>query len=652
MIRLEITVDGESRLLSLAKDQVGIGRTPDNDVVLTDRKLSRHHCRILAAREGFWVQDLGSRNGTFVGDRRITEAAVQPGDRIRVGSSELRVLGEPTGQATEALDEVKDRLLEELENKPRQRRRRSATRKGLELENRQLRRLLEVCRDLARERSLNRLLFKIVDAALELTGAERGFLLLFEGEQPTFKVARHYLQTDIAHPEFEISHSIAERVSRAGRTVHARDALTEAGLKGMRSVVALELRSLLCVPLRANRQTLGAVYVDHRSETGAFTTAQVRLVEALAAQAAFAVGNASLRQDLGDVRRKLHLREAKLGKLESRLERRRERRRQTAASRAAEAPDTSGESISVDRRELIVRSSAMRDVIRLLERIAPTQAPVSIHGESGAGKEIVARLLHRLDGRGGTFVPLDCAALPETLMEAELFGHARGAFTGATESRPGLLQLADQGTILLDRADEMSPALQAKLLRVLEDGAVRRLGSHAKEPLRARIVTTTRAPLRKAVEAGELREDLFYRLAVFEVRVPPLRERSEDLAALWDEIARRELGADGPPTRLDRAAEQQLAGYDWPGNVRELENLIRQLSVLGERTVGKEDIQRALATRRDAPVRPLKEAVEEVECRSITAALRQTGGNKSQAAKLLGLSRPGLQNKLDRYGLE
>ncbi len=652
MIRLRLDTDGESRLLSIARDRVEIGRTPDNDVVLSDTKLSRHHCRLFEARDGVWVQDLSSRNGTFVNGERVEEALVRPGDRIRVGSSEIFVLGDEGGRKTQALEEVRDRLLEELESQPRRRQRRPGSRRALELENRALRKLLEVVRNLARERSLNNLLFTIVDATLELTGAERGFLLLFEGEQPTFKVARHYLQEDILHPEFEISHSIAERVARTGRTFHARDALAEAGLQGMTSVIDLELRSLLCVPLRANRQTLGAVYVDHRAEAGAFSPAQVRLVEALAAQAAFAVRNMSLRSDLANARRRLNQTERRSAKLERRLRLESRSHSTTGPGELGDALDVRGELIALGSHVLVVSSPAMRRTIDSLERIAPARAPVALFGESGTGKELLAALLHRLDpARSGAFVPVDCSALPDALIEAELFGYTRGAFSGADRARPGLLQTAERGTIFLDRADEMSPALQAKLLRVLEEGKVRRLGAQRSEPLRARIVAATSTPLREAVAADRFREDLFYRLAVFEVGVPPLRERPEDIPELWRQFARAAVG-DPEALKLEAAAERELMSHDWPGNVRELENLISQTAISGQRIVRRDEVRRYLRGFAAQPIRPLREAVEELERRLIAAALRRCDGNKSLTARQLGLSRPGLQKKMDRYGLE
>jgi len=297
---------------------------------------------------------------------------------------------------------------------------------------------------------------------------------------------------------------------------------------------------------------------------------------------------------------------------------------------------------------MIGGSDAVTECSRLIERIAPTRSVVLIEGETGTGKELAARAIHELSGREGPFVPLNCMSIPQELFESELFGHTRGAFTGASADREGLFQHADHGTIFLDEISEMPAPLQAKLLRVLEEQRVRPVGSDREVPTSARVVAATNRSLGAEVSAGRFRQDLFYRLEAVTLRIPPLRERADDVLLLAEhfiDAAARQMGV--PPVSLDREQVNKLLGYDWPGNIRELKNMMERFVLLG---VFPDD----LLNRDAAPALPVKEfpkewSLEAVERAHILTVLEAADGNKSEAARRLGISRKTLERKLRRW---
>ena len=314
-------------------------------------------------------------------------------------------------------------------------------------------------------------------------------------------------------------------------------------------------------------------------------------------------------------------------------------------------------------RELLGRSPAMLALQEALDRVAPTNATVLIMGETGTGKELVARAIHARSVRAqGPFVALNCAAMPESLLESELFGHEKGAFTGADRARPGLFEAAHEGTLFLDEAGEMPAALQAKLLRVLMDGLVLRVGSRTARQVDVRVVAATHRDLRERIRDGLFREDLYYRLAVVPLAVPPLRERLEDLPLLAEAMLRRAARDMGlPPRRFAPGALEKLAGYAFPGNVRELRNLVERACILARGTeIGPGDfpLEGGVLPARPGdleasvdglpPVVSLPEVLERVERQLVDRALRISGGVQAEAARSLGISRSDLHYKLKR----
>ena len=307
---------------------------------------------------------------------------------------------------------------------------------------------------------------------------------------------------------------------------------------------------------------------------------------------------------------------------------------------------------------MIGASAPMREVYRLIEQAAPTTASVLVTGESGTGKEMVAQTIHRLSPRASApWVPLNCAAIPETLLESELFGHERGAFTGAIERQAGCFELAHRGTLFLDEIAEMTPATQVKLLRVLQERSFRRLGGRVEQSVDIRVVAATNADPAAAVRKGTLREDLYYRLNVVGIHLPPLRERKDDLPLLLDTFI-REFSAQNARTvtGVSPAARRALDEYDWPGNVRELRNVIeRAMIVAAGRLIEIGDLPPLGRILQSAPAGERLEpgmTVDDVERRLIMLTLDHTGNNKTRAAELLGISLKTLHNKLNRFRLD
>jgi DNA-binding NtrC family response regulator len=311
-----------------------------------------------------------------------------------------------------------------------------------------------------------------------------------------------------------------------------------------------------------------------------------------------------------------------------------------------------------DRYRIVGQSPAVRRVIQMIEKVAGTDATVLVRGASGTGKELVARAIHgNSSRRDRPLVTVNCATLQESLLESELFGHEKGAFTSADRSKPGLFEVAECGTLFIDEVAEMAPALQAKLLRVMEDGHYRRVGSTQEKRADVRVVAATNKPLEDEVKAGRFREDLFYRLNVVAIALPPLRDRREDVPELVEHLLRtRQVGR--VPFSVDPGALAVLCGYDWPGNVRELVNVLERAQILAEgNTITTDDLPENLVqVSKPAPAagQPAAAGPDElggVERRHVADVLRRCGGNKVQAAKALGVSRRTLYRLIDKHGL-
>lgn len=494
--------------------------------------------------------------------------------------------------------------------------------------------LLEINHRLVEQQDLKTLVGAIVESALDVTGAERGFLMLEEDGEIRFDTALDSLRGPIDAPELEFSRSIVREALDKMETLRVSNAVDDPLLGAAPSVVSLELRSVLCVPFRVSQRLRGALYVDHRLRSGAFTERSARLLGLLADQASLAIRQVLRVEEISELNRRLN---RKVVERESDL---------ITAQRALREV---GSPVPVG--GLVGTSAKMRAVHGLIERAARTNIPVLVTGQSGTGKELAARAIHDLGSqKDGPFVTENCAAIPESLIESELFGHVRGAFTGAGSERAGMFERAHGGTLFLDEIGEMPIELQAKLLRVLETSELRRVGDSVVRKVEFRLVAATNRDLETRVEEGLFRADLFYRLDGLRLAMPPLSERTQDIPSLVDHFLRLQHAEDGVRREISDAVLARLCRRTWPGNVRELANEIARLCVLQEGDLDDPDLVRepgAPGARGASPVAddgvvPLAE----VERRAILSALKHTGGDKREAAKLLGISRAKVYQRL------
>jgi transcriptional regulator with GAF, ATPase, and Fis domain len=394
-------------------------------------------------------------------------------------------------------------------------------------------------------------------------------------------------------------------------------------------IVAAGYRSFLAVLTRARDQEMGLGFWSKRPH--AFGTEDVPVARRIADHVALAVSH----EQLADAARQVAEAHARAERLESRVQ-----------SLVEELESKAGHA------RVVGQSAEWIDTLKKATQVAETETTVLLTGESGTGKEVVARLIHRASARkSGPFVALNCAALPEQLLESELFGYERGAFTGAQQSKPGQIELAAGGVLFLDEVSEMSTSAQAKFLRVLQEREFQRLGGTRLHRANVRIIAATNRDLRKAVERGDFREDLFYRLQVFDIRLAPLRERKSDIVLLSDAFLQEIAKSFGrPPAGLTRDAREALLRHDWPGNVRELRNALERAAILCEGGLISAQHLSLHSPRR--PVQPATTDLGAVERDTIELVMRECRGNKSKAAKRLGLSRTQLYVRLRKYDLE
>jgi transcriptional regulator with GAF, ATPase, and Fis domain len=638
-----INPDGKRAEKPLAAEPCSIGRSRENTLPISEIRASRRHCRVEPSNGKFVVVDEGSRNGTLLNGKLVQKAPLSPGDLIEIGRTRIffeEVDEELLGRQTAQLDSPDTQMGDE-----------------------NLLRLQRTARALNSELDPTKLFDLIVDHAIDIAKAERGFLLL-RGADGTFEFAasRNFAGDSVAGSDLEISRSLANRAIEEGEPICAVNCAEDERFRDVQSISILGLRSVLCIPLRDRELVVGAIYLDNRLARRAFGNEDLRMLEALADHAAVAVRNARLFAAAGVTSRELDESRRRVEALNERLETivRGQSMELETLRDAFRARETLG--TKYDYREIIGRSPAILQTLRLLDRVVDSEVPVHVHGESGTGKELVARAIHVHGPRGkGPFVSENCAALTETLLESELFGYVKGAFTGAEKDRKGLFEQAHKGTLFLDEVGDMSQGMQRKLLRVLQEGEVRPVGGVNPILVDVRILSASNRDLSAMVEDGTFREDLYYRLRVLHIRMPPVRERKEDIPLLISHFLDREAKRmGGKPRRLAPGVIELLTAYDWPGNVRELENeVLRMVALSGEVVepdVLSEQIRghvpRGLPVGSPDEVRDLNVLIETVEVNEIRKALRLAENNKTRAADLLKISRFALQRKLEKYGIE
>jgi serine/threonine-protein kinase PknK len=517
---------------------------------------------------------------------------------------------------------------------------------GNQLSAQQIGDVESLVRALGRRDRLRSLLRQVVDALVLWTGVERGLLLLrAPGGRLLPRAARNLARADLSGQQLELSRSLAERALEAGEPVVAVDAAGD--LPAVHeSVHALKLRSVLAVPLIAHGEALGVVYLDDRVRRGAFGPSELGWVRLVATLAAVAIADARAQLLLRRAARRAERAEARLsGELA-----RREAELDVAERELARA--TGGRETRFAYDAIVGESEAVRAMLRVVDRVTASEVPVLIHGESGSGKELVARAIHANGPRArGAFVSENCGAVPEGLLESTLFGHVRGAFTGAVRPRAGLFEVAHGGTLFLDEIAEMSLGMQAKLLRALSDGEIRAVGAESVRRVDVRVIGASHRDLATLVREGKFREDLYYRLNVIGVSVPSLRERQGDVVILVPHFIKAHAG--GRRIRVSRAALDALSAFAWPGNVRQLENEVRRALVLCDETIELEHLSPEVRDREGSEAARvdglnLRRRLDVLEADLVRTALKRTQGNQTRAAELLGVSRFGLQKMMKR----
>ena len=498
---------------------------------------------------------------------------------------------------------------------------------------------------------------RLLDLAISSLDAERGFLVTTSerGDKARILAARNMDQETLRGASGRVSNTIVSRVLESGETV----LLTDAGQKGAfaleASVAAMKLRSVLCTPILFDGTAVGAFYVDNRFVPQKFGPAEARRAETLAAAFALDLRQAATDGEFEAAKARILGLEKSLAAAEARL----------AETAAAPAPEPwRGTAPAVGKAtfpEIIGDSPSMRKMFHLMERILDKDITVLVQGESGTGKELVVRALHRHGSRAaGPFVAVNCGAIPANLIESELFGHLRGAFTDAVQDKQGLVEAAAGGILMLDEIGEMPLALQTRLLRFLQQGEFQKVGSHVTQTVDVRVITATNKDLAHEVAEKRFREDLYYRLNIIQIRVPPLRERREDIPLLADHfLSENRRQGITRAARFSPAALGLLSRYRWPGNVRELEMVLKNVSLFADGEVldvpefaqfqylssGRAQDPSGAGLQRFSGL-----TLGEVEREVILHALDRNRGNKKMTAEELGIDRRTLYNKLARYG--
>ncbi|MBE7478554.1 MAG: sigma 54-interacting transcriptional regulator [Polyangiaceae bacterium] len=647
-VRLEVlNGSAKGRVLEPDGDVVRIGRAATNELQLEETHVSGEHARLVIGAERVTLEDLRSTNGTAIlrGTQRILlgeasslRTVLESGDVVELGGAAEESTGVRVelGAEREPSHVVSVRPIGELPGFTASSERNTGV----------LATLYRVEKAIGGAADLDSVLVAVADAALELVPAATHATLVLRDDIETeaergdagyvpvlTRVRGAEGRGEAPGGAVAVTRSVFRKVVRERAAVLAADAPAESF--SSESLLGASIRSTIGVPLWKGEEILGVVQVDNRASPGMFDSADLEALGVLAASASLAVANARL------VRRLLAAEE--------------QLQKENSFLKSRERAKTSGAV------EIIGQSRAIRELMKQLDKVVDTRVTVLVEGETGTGKELIASAVHyRSRRRAKLFVAQNCAALPENLLESELFGHKRGSFTGATEEKRGLFDVADGGTLFLDEVTEMPLALQAKLLRVLQEGEIRPVGATHTKIVDVRIVAACNRNLEKEVQAGRFREDLYYRLKVFPIRVPPLRERRDDVPLLAGHFLERYTKEVGKPVAgFSQGSMELLMAYDWPGNVRELENEIQRLVIQAEPDgfitpdllSPRVRQMEGVIAQAGAVKGSLKDMVERVEKYFILETLREHGNNKTSAAKTLGITREGLHKKLKQLGI-
>lgn len=601
-------------IFALNEESLIIGRETAANLCIPDASVSRRHSKIEKNDIGFVLTDLESLNGTFVNDVPVKTRLLEHGDRVRIGDSQFVFLTHE-GDATSKSSDVKLDEAKVMSSSTVQIRFDDAVYQM----TRDLSALMKISTAINSIRELDNILERLLELLFDVVPAQRGAILLTdEGSFETSLV----FGLDRAHGKnaaVNVSRTIVQQVLRDGVALLANDAPSESRLVSD-SLIAARTHSVLCVPLVLFDRKLGVVYLDSTQPRDQFNRDHLQLVTAIAGIAAVAIENA----------------------------------------RQFEWLETENERLLADvniEHNMIGESAAMQRVYHFISKVAPTDATVLISGESGTGKELAARAMHRNSKRSQKpFLAVNCAALNESLLESELFGHEKGSFTGAFAQKKGRLEIADGGTIFLDEIGELTAPLQVKLLRVLQEREFERVGGTVTINVDLRVIAATNKNLEEAIESGQFRQDLYYRLNVVSVEMPALRDRREDVMLLANYFAdkhgarcNRKLKGFSPEAR------NCLTAYEWPGNVRELENTIERAIVLGTTEwILPEDLPESLLETKmiAGSMTTYHAAVVQNKKQIIARALEEAKKDHTEAARLLGIHPNYLQRLIRNLNLE
>ncbi|MGA2416040.1 MAG: sigma 54-interacting transcriptional regulator [Candidatus Sulfotelmatobacter sp.] len=598
----------------LPEGETGIGREASNQIAIGDPSVSRRHCSVRWEGGRFVVRDLGSRNGTVVNGSAVEEQWLQHGDELAIGDSSFLFLLEDEDlepaagrvEFEEDLGTSATTILQPRDSVYLQPERLSRELPANARLARNLNALLKISRIVHAIANLNELQEQLLELIFEVVPADRGAILLGEGEGPNFNSEFVRTRKGGGVARVKVSRTVARQVFEQGVAILGSDVPGSNELKNVASLAASEVRSLLCVPLMVFQRVMGCIYLDSDSLGSRLSEEHLQLLTAIAGISAVALENA----------RRLHWLEQENERLTVEI----------------------GQEWS-----LVGDGGRIREVHEFIKRAAPIDSTVLIEGESGTGKELAARALHRKSARGNKpFVAINCGAIPAALLESDLFGHERGAFTGAAALKRGRIEIADGGVVFLDEIGELAPELQVKLLRVLQEREFERVGGLHSIKVNIRLIAATNSNLQQAMREGDFRQDLFYRLAVLRITMPALRERRDDIGLLARHFVQKHAKRCGvKPRPISREALACMVNYEWPGNVRELENAIERALVLGEsETIRPEDLPESLLE--GTPPSEVEQAkyhaaVKEKKKQLILEAMEQAQGSYAEAARSLGV---------------
>jgi transcriptional regulator with GAF, ATPase, and Fis domain len=580
MPSLRLTAPGHpATVFHLYKKITSIGSASENDIVLPDPLVADAYASVHFDGQTYTINTLQRKQEVVVNGKKRSKHKLTHDDKLVIGSCELRfaMIDDTPPIEEEAAETVADL---------------DAYTKLHEFSDR-----------LMHTRDLGELLDGLMDAVIEITNADKGFLILMEGENLDVKVARNVKKENIADAVAQLSDSIIAKVVRSKRPVIVSDALHDDEFSGAKSVMQLKVSSVICAPLLDRGRMLGLLYVGNDSIRDLFQEQMMRVLTVFSSQASLIVANALLLNELRIDNKRLT----------ERLE----------LTRFG---------------EIVGTSPPMQQVFRKVEKIAATDISVMITCETGTGKELIAREIHVRSPRNGKpFITINCGAIPENLLESELFGHVKGAFTGAVSNKQGKFQAADGGTLFLDEIGEMALELQVKLLRAIQERVVFRVGDTRAENVDIRILAATNRDLEKEIAHGRFREDLYYRLNVVNLHLPPLRDRGDDVLVIARYLLSRYAREyDAKVKGFSPNATVAIKKHNWPGNIRELENRIKKAIVLCESTVlGPDDL--GLTGDVLPQILTLADAKERFQRDYINEVLALNNGNRTKTARDLGV---------------